>query len=54
MSIDQAFNIHPRTLSVDSIDYTNMLTGEIDEEIVKYVRKQRKHRNRRRSSVKCD
>lgn len=50
MSIDQAFNVHPRTLSVDSIDYTNMLTGEMDEEIVTFVRKQKRHRNRRRGS----
>lgn len=52
MSIDEAFNLHPRTLSVDSIDYTNMLTGELDEEVVTFVRKQRRHRNRRRSSQK--
>ena len=49
MSIDHAsFLGHPRTLSVDSIDYTSMLTGEIEEEVVSYVRKQRRHRNKRR------
>ena len=48
MSIDQAMSSGlPRTYSVDSIDYTCMLTGDIDEEVVEVVRKQRRHRKRR-------
>ena len=53
MSIDQAFSLgRPRTLSVDSVDYTSMLTGEVEEEVATYVRKQRRNRNRRRSVQK--
>lgn len=49
MSIDHAMYMgHPRTLSVDSVDYTNMIAGEMEEEVASYVRKQRRHRNRRR------
>lgn len=49
MSIDHAmFMGHPRTLSVDSVDYINMVAGEMEEEVASYVRKQRRHRNKRR------
>ena len=43
MSIDQAIQHGiPRSLSVDSVDYTNMLRGEMDEEISEKIRKTRK------------
>lgn len=47
MSIDQAIQHGiPRSLSVDSVDYTNMLKGEMDEatsERIRKTRKQNKH-----------
>ena len=53
MSIDHAMYMgHPRTLSVDSVDYTNMVAGEMEEEVANYVRKQRRQRRRRRPSNK--
>lgn len=56
MSIDQAVQRgmirerfyyslgHPRTMSVDSIDYTSMFYGEIDEEVAAKIRKDRKEK----------
>ena len=35
---------HPRTMSVDSIDYTSMFYGEIDEEVAAKIRKDRKEK----------
>ena len=55
MSIDMASSSGlPRTYSVDSIDYTCMLTGEMEEEVVEVVRKQRKHRKRRGNGKQAD
>ena len=55
MSIDMASSSGlPRTYSVDSIDYTCMLTGEMEEEVVEVVRKQRKHRKRRGNGKQTD
>ena len=43
MSIDQAIQHGvPRSLSVDSVDYTNMLRGEMDEETTEKIRRTRK------------
>ena len=43
MSIDQAIQHGvPRSLSVDSVDYTNMLRGEMDQETTEKIRRTRK------------
>ncbi|KAK8792815.1 hypothetical protein WA158_004979 [Blastocystis sp. Blastoise] len=43
MSIDQALSHgRPRTLSVDSVDYTCMVYGNQEDEVLEQVRKQRK------------
>lgn len=47
-SIDDALRRRaPRTLSVDSVDYTEMVRGSIGEETAERVRKQRRHAKRR-------
>ena len=47
MSIDQAMEQGiPRSLSVDSVDYTNMINGEMDEVVTEKVRKARKQHKR--------
>ena len=44
--IDKWWVGHPRTMSVDSIDYTSMFYGEIDEETANKIRKDRKEKKR--------
>mgnify|MGYP000155752143 CR=1 FL=1 len=44
MSIDQALKEGaPRTLSVDSVDYSNMIGGYFDESTMQSLRKHRRH-----------
>lgn len=52
MSIDQALRgSAPRTFSVDSVDYTNMVGGYMGDEVTAHLKKQRKHK--KRSSCVC-
>ena len=45
-SIDMSMELGaPRTFSVDSVDYTTMLTGDVEEPVKEEVR--RRHRNRK-------
>ena len=54
MSIDQALrNAAPRTWSVDSIDYSNMVLGSMDEETATVLRKRRKQHKKRRTLCVC-
>ena len=49
-SIDQALRGGaPRTFSVDSVDYTNMVVGYMGEEVSEVLRKQRRRHKKRRS-----
>lgn len=42
-SIDQAIQQGvPRSMSVDSVDYTNMIQGDLDEAVMEKVRKARR------------
>lgn len=34
----------PRTMSVDSVDYTSMIAGDVDEEVAEKVRKARREK----------
>ena len=34
----------PRTMSVDSVDYTSMMEGDVDEEVAEKVRKARREK----------
>ena len=44
-SIDQSLEAGiPRTYSVDSVDYTTMLIGDMDEEVKMEVKKKRRER----------
>lgn len=49
MSIDQSLEAGmPRTYSVDSVDYTTMLVGDMEEEVKEEVRKKRKDRKQKK------
>ena len=43
---DKSYVGHPRTMSVDSVDYTSMFYGEIDEETANKIRKDRREKKR--------
>ena len=54
VSIDQALrNTAPRTWSVDSVDYSNMVLGSMDEETATVLRKRRKQHKKRRALCVC-
>ena len=38
----------PRTYSVDSLDYTTMLMGDVEEEVKEEVRRRRRNRKPRK------
>lgn len=47
-SIDDALRGRaPRTMSVDSVDYTEMVRGAMGEEVAENVRKHRRHGKRK-------
>ena len=49
MSIDQALRGGaPRTFSIDSVDYTNMVEGYMGDEVTKHLKKQRKNMKKQR------
>lgn len=49
VSIDQSLEAGmPRTYSVDSVDYTTMLVGDMEEEVKEEVRKKRKDRKQKK------
>lgn len=48
-SIDQTLEMgRPRTYSVDSVDYTTMLMGDVEEEVKEEARKRRRNRKPRK------
>lgn len=48
-SIDQTLEMgRPRTYSVDSVDYTTMLMGDVEEEVKEEARKHRRNRKPRK------
>ena len=48
-SIDQTIEMgKPRTYSVDSVDYTTMLMGDVEEEVKTEARKRRRNRKPRK------
>ena len=48
-SIDQTIEMgKPRTYSVDSVDYTTMLMGDVEEEVKAEARKRRRNRKPRK------
>lgn len=54
MSIDQALqNAAPRTWSVDSIDYSDMVQGPIDEETAATLRKRRRQHKKHHHWIVC-
>ena len=54
MSIDQALREGaPRTLSVDSVDYTNMVGCYLDEPTMQALRKHRKHHRKNGNKYHC-
>ena len=45
MSIDQALQSGaPRSFSIDSVDYTNMVGGYMGDEVTAHLKKQRNHK----------